>query len=553
MKALASAAAMFWICAPGSGQVRDYQYDKGFPDDADLAVVMDWGEVTQMGEPRGRHVIAAEYAQRFRLQKGGDLSYVEVCLIGEAPDVEFRISVYEDAGGEPGDRRGEHEFTLDDVAVLEEGEVGECSRLRGFDEELDAGDVWISIAPPGLPLEELSDLPRWGILADPLGESATKVWRRLRSTGRPSLSSWKSQRFDWSALFLRAGIREADDPDGGGEEPEDPDGGGEEPEDPDGGGEEPEDPDGGGEEPEDPDGGGEEPEDPDGGGEEPEDPDGGGEEDCSTEEVLCLLDDRYLVRASWHDYSDSLLGLFPQLVPARVAEPKTDDSGLFWFFSPNNWEILVKVLDGCAYNGRVWVYGASTTDQGYTIDVKDTLTGALWTYIHNGGAAPAITDSSAFPGGCDGAGDAVGGTGAAIGGTGAAIGIATESAAASTEGCRDGDSSICLLDGRYEVSVDWSAADGRSGAGMVADVRTGDSGLIWFFGPDNWEMLVKVLDGCELNGHHWVFAASATDLGLHLTVRDTMTGAMKVYRKEAGPPATAVVDVGAFANVCSAQ
>jgi hypothetical protein len=26
----------------------------------------------------------------------------------------------------------------------------------------------------------------------------------------------------------------------------------------------------------------------------------------------------------------------------------TDDSALFWFFEESNWEMLVKVLDGCS-------------------------------------------------------------------------------------------------------------------------------------------------------------------------------------------------------------
>ena len=48
----------------------------------------------------------------------------------------------------------------------------------------------------------------------------------------------------------------------------------------------------------------------------------------------------------------------------RVVEAGTNDSGLFRFFDPLNWEILIKVLDGCRTNGRMWVLGASTTESG---------------------------------------------------------------------------------------------------------------------------------------------------------------------------------------------
>lgn len=64
-------------------------------------------------------------------------------------------------------------------------------------------------------------------------------------------------------------------------------------------------------------------------------------------------------------------------------------------------------------------------------------------------------------------------------------------------------------------------------------------------------MLVKVLDGCSFNGHHWVFAASATDLGLDLTVRDTETGALRKYTRTPGKPAPAVVDLAAFPGNCT--
>jgi hypothetical protein len=35
---------------------------------------------------------------------------------------------------------------------------------------------------------------------------------------------------------------------------------------------------------------------------------------------------------------------------------------------------------------------------------------------------------------------------------------------------------------------------------------TTDTGAFWFFAAANVELIVKVLDGCALNGAHWVFA-----------------------------------------------
>ena len=111
-------------------------------------------------------------------------------------------------------------------------------------------------------------------------------------------------------------------------------------------------------------------------------------------ETLCLQRSRYAVQVdSWTREGKS--------GPASVVHRGTDDSGLFTFFDRSNWEVLIKVLDGCALNGSVWVFGASTTDLGYSIRVRDTVTGAVQEYRNEPGqAASAITDGVAFPEGC---------------------------------------------------------------------------------------------------------------------------------------------------------
>ena len=109
---------------------------------------------------------------------------------------------------------------------------------------------------------------------------------------------------------------------------------------------------------------------------------------------------------------------------------------------------------------------------------------------------------------------------------------------------------LCLHDSRYAVTVDWSNPDGRSGHGTVVHAGTNDSGMFWFFVGSNWEVLIKVLDGCLNNGHVWVFGASTTDLGYLIRVTDTATGALKEYRNEPGMPAPAITDSRALPGGC---
>jgi len=112
-------------------------------------------------------------------------------------------------------------------------------------------------------------------------------------------------------------------------------------------------------------------------------------------------------------------------------------------------------------------------------------------------------------------------------------------------GCAADATHLCLQKGRFQVEATWDA-NGTSGPGRAVPGASADSGLLWFFAPDNWELMVKVLDGCALNNHYWVFAAGTTDVHYVLTVTDTLTGSVARYENPAGKPAAAITDVGAF-------
>ncbi|HEX4954598.1 MAG TPA: PQQ-binding-like beta-propeller repeat protein [Thermoanaerobaculia bacterium] len=115
-------------------------------------------------------------------------------------------------------------------------------------------------------------------------------------------------------------------------------------------------------------------------------------------------------------------------------------------------------------------------------------------------------------------------------------------------GCVADERTLCLNGGRFQVTVEYRTAQGVSGDGRVAPVGSADSGLFWFFDPANWEMLVKVLDGCPVNGHVWVFAAATTDVELTLRVLDTRTALVREYPNALGQTAPTITDTSAFAT-----
>ena len=57
----------------------------------------------------------------------------------------------------------------------------------------------------------------------------------------------------------------------------------------------------------------------------------------------------------------------------RVADWSSPIGGLFYFFTGDNPELLVKIINGCASNGHFWVYLTAGTNLGYTVTIRDTI------------------------------------------------------------------------------------------------------------------------------------------------------------------------------------
>jgi streptogramin lyase len=111
---------------------------------------------------------------------------------------------------------------------------------------------------------------------------------------------------------------------------------------------------------------------------------------CSTgSQNLCLNADRFRVRVDWQvpDQGTSGVGRAVSL---------TGDTGYFWFFSSNNVELVIKVVDGRTFNGHFWVFYGALSDVEYTITVTDTLTGTTKTYTNPRGQLASVADTAAF-------------------------------------------------------------------------------------------------------------------------------------------------------------
>jgi len=117
---------------------------------------------------------------------------------------------------------------------------------------------------------------------------------------------------------------------------------------------------------------------------------------CSTDATTICIDGRFKIQATFQTTQGggkSGSGQAISLQSLGVAQ-----GGLLWFFSADNPEMLVKVIDACTLNHKFWVFYAAGTNAGFTLTVTDTQTGHQVTYKNADlSAAPPVQDTSALP------------------------------------------------------------------------------------------------------------------------------------------------------------
>jgi plastocyanin len=253
---------------------------------------------------------------------------------------------------------------------------------------------------------------------------------------------------------------------------------------------------------------------------------------------------RFRVRVTWHDFEG---GSGP-----GMAVPFTPDSGFFYFFSPNNLELLAKMVNGCGtVFDAYWFFYAAASNVELDYELLDTTACVVKTY-HNPlgnfasdgdinalatcasnpaapqGSAPApaaaalpesamLSSASAIPAVAPAplAGDAIAGT------------------------CVADATTLCLAGGsgdpnRFRVRVTWHDFEGGSGPGMAVP-NTPDSGFFYFFSQNNLELLAKMVNGCGTQfDAFWFFYAAASNVELDYEVLDTVAGVTKTYHNPLG-------------------
>jgi hypothetical protein len=104
--------------------------------------------------------------------------------------------------------------------------------------------------------------------------------------------------------------------------------------------------------------------------------------------------------------------------------------------------------------------------------------------------------------------------------------------------CVPGPNRLCIDDepgdrrfaitGSYETVLG-GGAKGAARATALAPLGIREGGILSFFSATNPEILVKVLNGCAINEHFWVFFAATTTVGFELVVEDTVAQTERRY------------------------
>ena len=247
-------------------------------------------------------------------------------------------------------------------------------------------------------------------------------------------------------------------------------------------------------------------------------------------DAICLLGERFMVSVTWRNQFTGVSG-----TGHGAVFPQSDRSGTFWFFNSQNVELVVKVLDGSTINDFYWTFYGALTNVEYWITVVDTgdQDRASRTYYNPPGGECGQFDTTSIPA-----------TDQPVEGTALAAPLASPAsssavtAAAEAGTCVEDDTTVCLLDGRFAVQVDWTRPNATTGVGHLAE-GTGTSqktGYFWFFNPANVELVVKALDSTVPggNGYFWIFYGSLSNVEYHITVTDTTSGMSRVYDNAQG-------------------
>ncbi len=241
---------------------------------------------------------------------------------------------------------------------------------------------------------------------------------------------------------------------------------------------------------------------------------------CKTSRTALCLNKRFLATLSWTNQFDGSSGV-------GRAIPRTASTGFFSFGDPSNVELLVKALD---LGGVTKVFYGELTNLQFTLTMTDTLSGEVKTYGNTPGDCGGI-DQSAFGGSTSAASAPATATRNQPVPAPALLFPRRELRSPAAGPCRAGKNTLCLLNGRFSVTVDWAnPGNGQSGEAIAAPLSN-LVGTFYFTDPSDVELMAKLL---QFPDHIAFYYGALSDLPYTIHVTDLSSGTVKTYTGTAG-------------------
>jgi hypothetical protein len=71
---------------------------------------------------------------------------------------------------------------------------------------------------------------------------------------------------------------------------------------------------------------------------------------------------------------------------------------------------------------------------------------------------------------------------------------------------------------------------------------------LYYYRPENFALMIKVLDACDVNGRYWVFSSSTAGLPYTIQLTDSKSGESRRYESSPASDFQPIIDTAAFAT-----
>ncbi|HVE71598.1 MAG TPA: NF038122 family metalloprotease [Thermoanaerobaculia bacterium] len=269
----------------------------------------------------------------------------------------------------------------------------------------------------------------------------------------------------------------------------------------------------------------------------------------SSDTTVCLVDGRFRVAIDFLNQFANPPQPGRMLGAKLLPGPQITDTATFGFGNAQNIEVVVRIGDTRPFGlNRFDVYYGGMTDIEYTVTVQDMQTGTTRLYRNAPGNVGAGVDRTSFP--SDGSVSPI-------------YAFANASPVARTpivmtpvtpRTCVPGANKVCLVDGRFEVQIDFlnqfanPPAPGQMlGAKLLPGSQNPDTAIFGFGSAQAIEAVVRLQDVRPFGVNRFdVYVGGMSDIEYRVTVTDTVTGSQRQYHNPAGAVG-GVVDRTSFA------